>query len=95
MIKFSKLLTSTMNLATAIGLLAGSLTTISFLPQVIKTWRTRSTKDISLEMFAIFCSGVFIWIIYGILIKDVPVILTNVATLTLASPILWFKLKYK
>ncbi|NET40438.1 SemiSWEET transporter [Okeania sp. SIO2B3] len=84
-----------MNLVTALGLLAGSLTTISFLPQVIKTWRTRSTKDISLEMFAIFCSGVLIWIIYGILVKDLPVIFTNVATLTLASPILWFKLKYK
>lgn len=84
-----------MNLVTALGLLAGSLTTISFLPQVIKTWRTRSTKDISLEMFAIFCSGVLIWIVYGILVKDLPVIFTNVATLTLASPILWFKLKYK
>lgn len=84
-----------MNLVTALGLLAGSLTTIAFLPQVIRTWRTRSTKDISLEMFAIFCSGVLIWIIYGILVKDVPVIFTNVATLTLASPILWFKLKYK
>ncbi|NEP89281.1 MAG: hypothetical protein F6K18_21950 [Okeania sp. SIO2C2] len=84
-----------MNLVTVLGLLAGSLTTISFLPQVIKTWRTRSTKDISLEMFAIFCSGVLIWIIYGILVKDTPVIFTNVATLTLASPILWFKLKYK
>ncbi|NES70093.1 MAG: hypothetical protein F6K24_35220 [Okeania sp. SIO2D1] len=84
-----------MNLVTALGLIAGSLTTISFLRQVIKTWRTRSTKDISLEMFAIFCSGVLIWIIYGILVKDTPVIFTNVATLTLASPILWFKLKYK
>ena len=84
-----------MNLVTVLGLLAGSLTTISFLPQVIKTWRTRSTKDISLEMFAIFCSGVLIWIIYGILVKDIPVVFTNVATLTLASPILWFKLKYK
>ncbi|MGD1702013.1 SemiSWEET transporter [Dapis sp. BLCC M229] len=84
-----------MNLVTILGLLAGSLTTISFLPQVIKTWRTRSTKDISLEMFAIFCSGVLIWIIYGTLVQDIPVIFTNVATLSLASPILWFKLKYK
>ncbi len=84
-----------MNLVTALGLLAGSLTTIAFLPQVIRTWRTRSTKDISLEMFAIFCSGVCFWIIYGILIKDIPVIFTNVATLSLASPVLWFKLKYK
>ncbi len=84
-----------MNLVTILGLLAGSLTTIAFLPQVIKTWRTRSTKDISLEMFAIFCSGVLLWIIYGTLVKDIPVIFTNVATLSLASPILWFKLKYK
>ncbi len=84
-----------MNLVTVLGLLAGSLTTIAFLPQVIKTWRTRSTKDISLEMFAIFCSGVLLWIIYGSLVKDIPVIFTNVATLSLASPILWFKLKYK
>ncbi len=84
-----------MNLVTVLGLFAGSLTTIAFLPQVIKTWRTRSTKDISLEMFAIFCSGVLLWIIYGSLVKDMPVIFTNVATLSLASPILWFKLKYK
>ncbi len=84
-----------MNLVTVLGLFAGSLTTIAFLPQVIKTWRTRSTKDISLEMFAIFCSGVLLWIIYGSLVKDIPVIFTNVATLSLASPILWFKLKYK
>ncbi|NES02372.1 MAG: hypothetical protein F6K22_05680 [Okeania sp. SIO2F4] len=84
-----------MNLVTILGLFAGSLTTIAFLPQVIKTWRTRSTKDISLEMFAIFCSGVLLWIIYGSLVKDIPVIFTNVATLSLASPILWFKLKYK
>jgi MtN3 and saliva related transmembrane protein len=84
-----------MKTITILGLLAGSLTTISFLPQVIKTWRTRSTKDISLEMFAIFCAGVILWIIYGLLIEDIPVIFTNVATLSLASQILWFKLKYK
>ena len=84
-----------MNLVTILGLFAGSLTTISFLPQVIKTWKTRSTKDISLEMFAIFCSGVLLWIIYGALVKDIPVIFTNVATLSLASPILLFKIKYK
>lgn len=80
---------------TIIGLLAGSLTTIAFLPQVIKTWKTKSTKDISLGMFLTFCTGVLLWIIYGILVKDIPIVIANIATLTLASTILWFKLKYK
>ena len=80
---------------TIIGLLAGTLTTIAFLPQVIKTWKTKSTKDISLGMFLTFCTGVLLWIIYGILVKDIPVVIANIATLSLASTILWFKLKYK
>ena len=84
-----------MNLITVIGLLAGTLTTIAFLPQVIKTWKTKSTRDVSLEMFAIFCSGVLLWIIYGVLIKDLPLVLANVVTLSLASIILGFKLKYR
>lgn len=84
-----------MTLVTIIGLLAGTLTTIAFLPQVIKTWKTKSTKDISLGMFITFCTGVLLWIIYGILVKDIPVVIANIATLSLASTILWFKLKYK
>ena len=84
-----------MTAVTIIGLLAGTLTTISFWPQVIKTWKTKSTKDISLGMFLTFCTGVLLWIIYGILVKDIPVVIANVATLCLASTILWFKLKYK
>lgn len=78
---------------TALGLLAGTLTTIAFVPQVPKTWRTRSTHDISLGMFAIFVTGVSIWIVYGLIIADIPVILTNVATLALAGIILIFKIR--
>jgi MtN3 and saliva related transmembrane protein len=78
---------------TAIGLLAGTLTTIAFLPQALKTWRTRSTHDISLLMFVIFVTGVGIWIVYGIIRGDMPVILTNVATLLLAGMILIFKIR--
>jgi MtN3 and saliva related transmembrane protein len=78
---------------TALGLLAGTLTTIAFVPQVLKTWRTRSTHDISLGMFAIFVTGVSIWIVYGLIIADIPVILTNVATLALAGIILIFKIR--
>jgi MtN3 and saliva related transmembrane protein len=78
---------------TALGLLAGTLTTIAFVPQVLKTWRTRSTHDISLGMFAIFVTGVSIWIVYGLIIADIPVILTNAATLALAGIILIFKIR--
>ncbi|ACB52048.1 conserved hypothetical protein [Crocosphaera subtropica ATCC 51142] len=84
-----------MNSITWIGLLAGTLTTISFFPQMLKTWKTRSTKDISLEMFLLFCSGLLLWIIYGLFMRDIPVIMTNVATFILAFPILILKLKYK
>lgn len=80
---------------TAIGLTAGTLTTISFLPQVIKTWKSKSAKDISLAMFSTFCVGLFLWIVYGILEKDIPVIFTNTFTLVLAGTILYFKLTYK
>ncbi|MGC9525650.1 MAG: SemiSWEET transporter [Limnospira sp.] len=83
-----------MNVITGIGLLAGMLTTIAFLPQALKTWKTKSTRDVSLGMFVIFCTGVFLWIVYGTLVRDLPVLLTNIATFILASTILWFKLKY-
>ncbi|WP_330203226.1 SemiSWEET transporter [Cyanobacterium sp. Dongsha4] len=80
---------------TIIGLTAGSLTTISFLPQAIKTWRSKSAKDISLAMFLCFCLGVVLWIIYGLFIMDIPVLVTNIVTLILSGTILFFKLKYK
>ena len=84
-----------MNIVTGIGLLAGSLTTIAFLPQAIKTWKTKSTRDVSLGMFVTFCTGVLLWIVYGLLVEDLPVLMTNIVTFILASTILWFKLKYK
>jgi MtN3 and saliva related transmembrane protein len=84
-----------MTLITAIGLLAGALTTVAFLPQVIKTWKTKSTRDVSLGMFVMFCTGVFLWIIYGALIGDLPIVAANIVTLSLASTILFFKLKYR
>nr|WP_231636868.1 SemiSWEET transporter [Planktothricoides sp. SR001] len=78
-----------------IGFMAATLTTVSFLPQVIQVWKTKSTKDISLGMFSIFSSGVFLWLVYGILIEDWAVFMANSITLILASIILTFKLKYK
>lgn len=84
-----------MDYAAIVSSMAGILTVIAFLPQVIKIWKTKSTKDISLGMFIIFCTGVFLWFIFGILIKSLPVIITNAVTFTLASIILVLKLKYK
>jgi len=84
-----------MNGISLLGLLAGSFTTIAFFPQVLKTWKSRSAKDLSLGMFSIFTIGVGLWLAYGILINDLPVILANVVTLILASTLLFFKLRWK
>ncbi len=77
-----------------IGIMAGTLTSISFLPQAIKTWKSRSAKDLSLGMFLIFTSGVALWLTYGIIREDLPIILANIVTLVLSASILYFKLKY-
>ncbi len=78
-----------------IGLTAGLLTTIAFLPQVIKTWKMRSAKDLSLSTFSLFFVGVALWLVYGVISNDLPIILTNVFTLILAGILLFFKLKFK
>ncbi len=74
--------------------MAGTLTTISLLPQVIKIWRSKSTKDISLGMFSIFCVGILLWIFYGAFINSLPVVITNILTLILACVIIVLKIKY-
>jgi len=84
-----------MDFIEVLGLTAGSCTTIAFLPQVIKTWKSRSAKDLSLGMFSFFCFGVLLWLIYGIFQHDVPVIAANLVTLLLASTLLFFKLRFK
>jgi MtN3 and saliva related transmembrane protein len=84
-----------MNITQLLGLTAGLLTTIAFLPQVIKTWKSRSAKDLSLGMFSLFCLGVLLWLIYGIMVQDIPVIAANLLTLMLASTLLFFKLRFK
>lgn len=78
---------------TLIGLLAAFCTTIAFLPQVIKTWRTRSTKDISLAMFLVFTTGIFLWLVYGVMLRDVPLIAANGITFVLSGMMLYFKLR--
>jgi MtN3 and saliva related transmembrane protein len=78
---------------TAIGLAAGTLTTLAFVPQVVKTVRTGSTDDISLGMFLILVIGIAAWLLYGAIIGDLPLILANAVTLVLAGTILVFKIK--
>jgi MtN3 and saliva related transmembrane protein len=78
-----------------LGLVAGALTTAAFLPQVLKTWKTKSAKDLSLGMFSLFCLGVALWLVYGLVRKDIPVIAANLITLMLASTLLFFKLRWK
>jgi MtN3 and saliva related transmembrane protein len=84
-----------MDYITIIGLMAAALTVIAFFPQLVKVWKTKSTKDISLGMFAIFCSGVFLWLVYGILIQDPSVAIANFLVFVQAFIILMLKVKYK
>ncbi|MBD2625340.1 MULTISPECIES: SemiSWEET transporter [Nostocaceae] len=84
-----------MDFITLLGFAAGLLTTIAFLPQMFKTWKTKSAKDVSFVMLITFMSGLFLWLIYGIILGALPIILANGITLFLNFIILWLKLKYK
>ena len=77
-----------------IGALAGTLTTVSFVPQVLKTWRSRSARDISFGMFSLFSLGVLLWLIYGISIQSLPIMLANGITLTLSLVMIAMKLGF-
>ncbi len=82
-----------MEFVTLVGLLAGTLTTIAYVPQVLKSWRSGSTSDVSLPMFAIMVSGVTLWLIYGAFVPDIPIMAANGVTLLLAGTILVLKIK--
>lgn len=77
-----------------IGSLAAICTTISFVPQLVRVWKLRSAREISLIMFLVFSIGVFLWLVYGILIGSFPVILANAITLALSLAILGLKLRF-
>lgn len=78
----------------AIGLAAAICTTISFVPQLIRVWRLRSAREISLTMFLVFSLGTLLWLLYGIFIRSMPVILANAVTLALSLAILALKLRF-
>jgi MtN3 and saliva related transmembrane protein len=79
----------------AIGFVAAFLTTLSFLPQVIKVWSSRRVQDISLWMYALLTTGVALWCVYGLAIHALPVALANAVTLLLACSILVAKLRFQ
>lgn len=81
-------------MTTIIGLLAALLTTVAFLPQMLHTLATRDTRGISLRMYVIFVAGVLLWLIYGLLMRDLPLILANGVTLLLAGVILYLKVRH-
>ena len=76
------------------GFLAAFLTTLAFLPQLYKTWKTKSAEDVSLVMLILFITGLICWIIYGIKILSIPIIAANVVTFIFNFSILILKLSY-
>ncbi len=83
-----------MDATTALGLTAATLTTCSFVPQLTKVWRTKSAADLSYGMFGAFSIGILLWLAYGLLRRDVPVIVANGITLVLSVAILVLKVRY-
>lgn len=84
-----------MEIVTVLGLVAGIMTTGSAIPHVIKTFQTKKTKDISFLMYAASWMGIFLWMIYGIYLKDIIIITFNLISLVLVSTMLILKLRYK
>lgn len=78
-----------------IGALAAVLTTVSFVPQVVRTVRTGDTQAISLWMYLLFCSGVALWGVYGAMLGSWPIMVANSITLVLGLVVLWHKLREK
>ena len=84
-----------MDSITILGLVAASLTTFSFLPQMLKTWQTKSAKDVSFVMLICFNLGILLWLIYGIYLSALPIILANAVTLFFNLIILGLKIRFR
>jgi MtN3 and saliva related transmembrane protein len=78
-----------------LGYAAAFCTTTAYVPQVLRVWRTRSVRDISLRMFLVLVTGLGLWLTYGITKGEPPIVIANSVTLTLAGTILVFKLRYR
>lgn len=78
-----------------VGMIAAVLTTFSFLPQVLKTVRTKDTSGISLLMYSLSVVGLSLWLVHGVMINDLPLILANSISVILSAIVLAYKIKYK
>jgi MtN3 and saliva related transmembrane protein len=78
----------------AIGFMAATLTTVALVPQLMRVWRLRSAREISLGMFVMFSVGVTLWLVYGLSVHAMPVVLANAVTLVLSLAILGLKLRF-
>ncbi len=76
------------------GYMAAAMTTLAFVPQAVKTIRTRDTRSISLGMYVVFTAGIAMWLVYGIALDSMPMILSNIVTFLLSATILGLKLKH-
>ena len=83
-----------MQISDLIGYLAAALTTCSFVPQALHTFRTRDVAGISLGMYSVFTAGVALWLLYGLALSAWPIVVANAVTLALAGAILGMKLRY-
>lgn len=83
-----------MDAVTALGFIAAVCTTASFVPQVVHSWRTRDTRGISLGMYAVFTSGIALWLVYGVVRGDWPIIVANSITLALCLAVVLLKLRH-
>ncbi len=83
-----------MRLTSLLGFIAGTLTTISFIPQVLQAWRSKRCDDLSWAMLLTFSGGVVLWLVYGIRLWAMPVILANAVTLALLLAIMALKARY-
>jgi MtN3 and saliva related transmembrane protein len=77
-----------------VGYLAAMVTTLSFVPQVVKSWRTKSVNDLSFVTLSAFTAGVFLWLIYGVILREFPIIAANAVTLALNATLVVLKLRH-
>jgi MtN3 and saliva related transmembrane protein len=82
-------------LISILGFAAGTLTTVSFIPQVHKVWRTKRGGDLSWGMLLVFSGGVILWLAYGLLLRAAPIIVANAVTLALLIALITMKIQYK
>ena len=84
-----------MTIASIIGFIAGTLTTISFVPQVLKTFRSKRCDDLSWGMLLAFTTGVFLWLVYGVFLRSAPIMLANLVTVLLLVWLVMMKIRYR